>query len=119
NLCIIRANQTRKNDIVPLEAEAILGDSDGLDVAVLRLKPNVVANFANKDFLRLDRVCRDKEDLSEAMFALVGFPEIMSGIEDGILTFTKYYHIAPAPESIAFGLEKFDQGMHFLVDADL
>jgi hypothetical protein len=118
NLCIIRAGQTRKDDIVPLEAEAILSDSDGLDVAVLRLNPSVVADFANKDFLRLDRVCRDKEDLSEAMFAVIGFPEIMSGIENGILKFTKFHHIAPAYEGDGFALDGFYPSVHFLVDAD-
>jgi hypothetical protein len=119
NLCIVRADQTRKDDIIPLECDGILGDRDRSDVAVLRLKPSVVENLADNDFLRLDRVCRDREDLSQAMLAAIGFPEIMSGIENGILKFVKFHHIAPAPESVGFGLEKFDRGMHFLVDADL
>jgi hypothetical protein len=119
NLCIIRADHKRKDDIVPLEAEAILGDSDGLDVAVLRVRPDVAARFENRDFLRLHQVCRHKEDLSEAMVAVIGFPEIMSGIDNGILSFTKFYHVAPSLDDRMFGLDKYDSRMHFLVEADL
>jgi hypothetical protein len=119
NLCIIRANQTRKEDIIPLEADAILSDRDGLDVAVLRLKPNVAANFTNKDYLRLDQFCCEKEDLSEAMFAVIGFPKIMAGQENGILKFTKFFHVAPAFEGNGFAFRGFSPDAHFLVDADL
>jgi hypothetical protein len=118
NLCIIRADQKSKDDIVPLEAEAILGDTADLDVAVLRLKQSVTAHFRNQDFLRLDRVYRDKEDLTEAMLAVIGFPEIMAGIENGILKFTKFYHVAPAVEEGVFD-DTFNAHVHFLVDADL
>jgi hypothetical protein len=118
NLTIIRADQTQKDDIIPLEGEAVVSPRDKLDIAVLRLKPEVAARFDKGDFLRLEQTCRDR-DLAEAMFAVIGFPEIMSGIEGGILKFTKFHHVAPSFVGKVSGLKLFDSRIHFLVDADL
>jgi len=117
NLFIVVADRKTKEDLIPLEGEAILGN-EKIDVAVLQLKPSVVARLQESGFLRLDHFCTD-ENLSEAMFAVVGFPAIMSEHKGGILSFTKFFHVAPAFAGDTSPLGDYDAKTHFLIDADL
>jgi hypothetical protein len=117
NLYIVVADRKTREDLIPLEGEAVLGN-ERIDVAVLQLKPSVVAGLQEGDFLRLDHFCTD-ENLSEAMFAIVGFPGIMSEHKEGILSFTKFFHVAPAFAGDISPLGDYDAKTHFLIDADL
>ncbi len=118
NLFIVVADKRTKEDLIPLEADAILGNEQ-IDVAILRLKPQVVDRREEKAFLRLDSFSYDP-DISEAMFAVIGFPTIiMSSHQSGILSFTKYFHVAPAFEGDTSSLGGYDKKLHFLADADL
>lgn len=118
NLLLLRADMKRKEDVIPLEAEAILGERDGLDVAILRLRPQVVERLGDGVFLRLDHFCYE-QSISDAMFAVMGFPAIMASHENGIVSITKFHHVAPAFEGDVSTLLGFDARTHFLVDAGL
>lgn len=115
---IILADKQNKTDLIPLVADGILGDRDGLDVAVLQLRSQVVERIEDNAFLRLDSVSYEP-NLSDAMFTVLGFPAIMACHESGRISITKYHHIAPAYEGSTSALDRYNERVHFLVAADL
>jgi hypothetical protein len=113
NLRIAASN----NRIIPLIGMAILGEPR-FDVAAIQLSPLVVEQLEGKLFLRLHDVCFE-QDLSNAMFWVCGFPEILSNHENEILKLTRFHHMADAYDGDTSALANYEERYHLLVAASL
>lgn len=113
NRLLISAPQGR---FVPTGPQALLGERETFDVAVIQLPEKVVAYLEEKTFLRMDDICL-RHQLSQGMFAIFGFPEMMSFDEGGKFLLTRFHLMTYAFDGDTTPI-KFDPNHHLLLKAD-
>jgi hypothetical protein len=116
-LRIIPADTPNSHKILSFAGDGILESTSNADVAALHLLPKVADQIDPTRFLRLDHISLS-QNIDNGLFAVFGFPSMMSFPQGADLKVTKFSLMASIYEGDTDALENFDPRVHFAIEAD-
>lgn len=114
NLCVVPADSMR---LVHLEGTGYVIDDEALDIAIIQLLPDVAEQLDAKAFVRLGDVSTSS-NLDMCMFALFGFPIVLSCNDNQSIKLTKFHFVAPAYDGSTSALGNYNPQNHILLAAN-
>ncbi len=117
-LRIIPTDTPDSHKILSFAGDGMLDTTGKADVAALHLHSDVANKIDPKRFLRLDHVSLS-ENIDNGLFAVFGFPSMMSFREGADLKITRFFLMSSIYDGDTKGLENYDARLHFAIGADI